>query len=223
MLRRYLLSVLEGRRDQLTSLPPPGIIKLALAHASACGCLGKRLTGRWPLRQSRLHLTSHARPDASSRQHHSTQRTGLVPCASHTAVHDTIPTLSLRRIHSRFACTPAPGRRMASNLVMTPQQSFAASPQHSQAHPTPHGLPTGFSQSFNMPYDGSPHAHAHPPAQHHAQQQYSQSFPNGPISNPGYARSFGDGYGPSRNNYGGKPQIYTVCAKVPAGAVRHAC
>lgn len=94
-----------------------------------------------------------------------------------------------------------------AHLVMTPQQSFHASPQHSQAHPTPHGLPTGFSQSFTMPYDGSPHAH--PPALNQAQHQYSQSFPNGPISNPGYARSFGEGYGPSRN-YGGKPQIYTV-------------
>jgi regulatory protein SWI6 len=70
-----------------------------------------------------------------------------------------------------------------------------------------HVLPTGFSQSFNMPYDGSPHAH--PSAQNYQQHTYSQSFPNGPVSNPGYARSFGEGYASGRN-YGAKPQIYTV-------------
>jgi len=63
-----------------------------------------------------------------------------------------------------------------------------------------------------MPYDGSPHAH--PPAHNQAQHSYSQSFPNGPVSNPGYARSFGEGYGQSRS-YQGKPQIYTVRQEVP--------
>lgn len=149
--------------------------------------------------------------------------TGLSPCASHTVAHDRIRSLSLRRIHPLSLTFFAPGRRMANLAVMTPQQSFVApqaSPQHSQARSASHGIPTGFSQSFNMPYDGSPHAH--PAAHNHPQPQYSQSFPNGPVSNPGYARSFGDGYG-SRQNYGGKPQIYTVCDASCVGAIDCAC
>lgn len=71
-----------------------------------------------------------------------------------------------------------------------------------------------------MPYDGSPHAH--PPAHNQPQHSYSQSFPNGPVSNPGYARSFGEGYGPSRN-YPGKPQIYTVRQMEYHGALGYAC
>ncbi|KAK5109629.1 hypothetical protein LTR62_006866 [Meristemomyces frigidus] len=43
----------------------------------------------------------------------------------------------------------------------------------------------------------------------HSQPVYSQSFPNGPVSNPGYARSFGEGYGRG-GVYGEKPQIYTA-------------
>jgi len=78
------------------------------------------------------------------------------------------------------------------------------------AYPPQHGLPQAYSQSFTMPYDAGQHAHP----QSHLQQppqppQYSQSFPNGPVSNPGYAQSFGDGYGSGRS-FGGKPQIYTV-------------
>ena len=95
---------------------------------------------------------------------------------------------------------------------------------HSQGHPAPqgHGLPSAFSQSFNMPYDGSPHAH--PSAHNQTQHTYSQSFPNGPVSNPGYARSFGaEGYGGPGRNYGGKPQIYTVCDERSSGAFDRAC
>jgi hypothetical protein len=133
-----------------------------------------------------------------------------------TVAHDPIHTLSLRRIHLTSLCPLAPGRRMANLAVMTPQQSFAAtqaSSQRTQGQQAPHGHSTGFSQSFNMPYDGSPHAH--PPAHNQAQHSYSQSFPNGPVSNPGYARSFGEGYGQNRN-YPAKPQIYTVRDASPA-------
>jgi hypothetical protein len=108
-------------------------------------------------------------------------------------------------------CTLAPARRMATQSFVAAQ----ASPQHSHQHTAPHGLPTAFSQSFNMPYDGSPHAH--PSAHAHPQHTYSQSFPNGPVSNPGYARSFGEGYASGRN-HAGKPQIYTVRKMSSPGA-----
>jgi len=103
---------------------------------------------------------------------------------------------------------------MASTLAAmppTPQQSFthmapAASP-HGHPGPTqPNGMPMyghghGYSTSFDSQYNA--------PIQPHGQPVYSQSFPNGPVSNPGYARSFGEGYGQPRG-YGEKPQIYTV-------------
>nr|OQO16626.1 hypothetical protein B0A51_16073 [Rachicladosporium sp. CCFEE 5018] len=97
---------------------------------------------------------------------------------------------------------------MANLTFMTPQQSFA---HMSQASSPQHGMPAPYSQSFSTPYDHV-NTHAHPsqqqqPAQR--QMQYSQSFPNGPVSNPGYARSFGQGYENGRG-YGGKPQIYTA-------------
>ena len=152
----------------------------------------------------------------SSRDRNSS--TGPIHVQSITVAHDPIHTLSLRRIHLTSLCPLAPGRRMA-NLAMTPQQSFAAtqaSSQRTQGQQAPHGLPTGFSQSFNMPYDGSPHAH--PPAHNQAQHSYSQSFPNGPVTNPGYARSFGEGYGQNRS-YPGKPQIYTVRGGSPIAHV----
>lgn len=55
-----------------------------------------------------------------------------------------------------------------------------------------------YPHGYSMPYEGQ-----------HGAPVYSQSFPNGPVSNPGYARSFGDGYGPP-GRYTDKPQIYTV-------------
>lgn len=185
-----------------------------LAHGrTECGA------ARLNLRQRQVASQPHVASTRSSRKPLD------APCASDTLAHDSIRLLFLRRILPAALSTPAPARRMANLLVMTPQQSFVApqaSPQHSHARPTPHGhgLPTAFSQSFNMPYDGSPHAH--PPAHNQAQQIYSQSFPNGPVSNPGYARSFGEGYGSGRN-YGGKPQIYTVCDMKTASAFGRAC
>ncbi|KAI7056003.1 apses-domain-containing protein [Hortaea werneckii] len=93
----------------------------------------------------------------------------------------------------------------------TPQQSFShmppaqASPQgpSSQPPPPPQPYGHGYSMSFDSPHGA--------PSPMHAQSQpvYSQTFPNGPMSNPGYARSFGDNYGPPRG-YADKPQIYTA-------------
>ncbi|KAK5138564.1 hypothetical protein LTR08_000152 [Meristemomyces frigidus] len=85
----------------------------------------------------------------------------------------------------------------------TPQQSFshmapAASPQSSQPNSVPN-----YGHGYNMSFDSQ---HAQPMPQ---QPMYSQSFPNGPVSNPGYARSFGEGFGGPRG-YGEKPQIYTA-------------
>lgn len=58
--------------------------------------------------------------------------------------------------------------------------------------------------SFDSQHSQPIHSHSQP-----MPQPFNQSFPNGPVSNPGYARSFGDpGYPPQ--GYGGKPQIYTV-------------
>lgn len=84
---------------------------------------------------------------------------------------------------------------------------------------SPNGLPSqpghangGHSYYPSMSFDSSqqqaPQQHGHAHSQPSAP-SYSQSFPNGPVSNPGYARSFGDGYGGGRG-YGEKPQIYTV-------------
>lgn len=90
---------------------------------------------------------------------------------------------------------------------MTPQHSFAM--QHSPPPNMQHALPQSYSQSFSMPYDGSQHAHPQSHLQAPQQPQYSQSFPNGPVSNPAYAQSFGDNYG-NGSSFTGKPQIYTV-------------
>ncbi|KAI7354682.1 apses-domain-containing protein [Hortaea werneckii] len=94
----------------------------------------------------------------------------------------------------------------------TPQQSFShmppaqASPQGPSSQPPP-PPPQPYGHGYSMSFD-SPHG---APSPMHAQSQpvYSQTFPNGPMSNPGYARSFGDNYGPPRG-YADKPQIYTA-------------
>ncbi|RMY54559.1 hypothetical protein D0865_04644 [Hortaea werneckii] len=101
---------------------------------------------------------------------------------------------------------------MASITAMppTPQQSFShmpptqASPQGPSSQPPP---PQPYGHGYSISFD-SPHG---APSPMHAQSQpvYSQTFPNGPMSNPGYARSFGDNYGPPRG-YADKPQIYTA-------------
>ncbi len=111
-------------------------------------------------------------------------------------------------------------------IAPTPQQSFAhmqpaVSPQGPSAQPT--GMPGYYGHNYNMSFDSqhgplpypppNQHPHPHPhPHQHqpqNGQPVYAQSFANGPVSNPGYARSFGEGYGPVRG-YMEKAQIYTV-------------
>lgn len=80
---------------------------------------------------------------------------------------------------------------------MAPQ----ASP--SQSASQPNGLPSYGGHGYNVSFDGS----------QHSQQAsgYSQSFSNGPVSNPGFARSFGDQANmSSMRGYSEKPQIYTV-------------
>ncbi|KAK0840271.1 transcriptional regulator swi6 [Friedmanniomyces endolithicus] len=111
-------------------------------------------------------------------------------------------------------------------IAPTPQQSFAhmqpaVSPQGPSAQPT--GMPGYYGHNYNMSFDSqhgplpypppNQHPHPHPhPHQHqpqNGQPVYAQSFANGPVSNPGYARSFGEGYGPVRG-YMEKAQIYTA-------------
>ena len=101
----------------------------------------------------------------------------------------------------------------------TPQQSFthmlpAASPQGHQPSSQPNGMPA-YGHSHNLSFD-SQHSQ---PMFSQGQPSFSQSFPNGPISNPGYARSFGEGYGAPRG-YGEKPQIYTVSRGAGQSVVR---
>lgn len=96
---------------------------------------------------------------------------------------------------------------LTAAMPPTPQQSFshmppAGSPQGPSSQPN--GLPGGYGHSYSMSFD-SPHGQ---PMHSHSQPIYNQSFPNGPVSNPGYARSFGEGYGAMRGYE--KPQIYTV-------------
>ncbi|EMC96341.1 hypothetical protein BAUCODRAFT_471495 [Baudoinia panamericana UAMH 10762] len=91
---------------------------------------------------------------------------------------------------------------MASIAAMPP------TPQHSFTQMVPAGSPQGPSSQPN----GAPYGHGYNlsfDSQLAGQPVYSQGFPNGPVSNPGYLRSFGDGYGPVRD-YAGKPQIYTA-------------
>lgn len=92
----------------------------------------------------------------------------------------------------------------ATAMPPTPQQSFshmapAASPPASQSGPQPNGGMPGYGHNYNMSFDSQNGGQA---------MNYNQNFQNGPVANPGYARSFGDG------SFGGrgydKPQIYTV-------------
>ncbi|KAK4544485.1 hypothetical protein LTR36_004056 [Oleoguttula mirabilis] len=82
---------------------------------------------------------------------------------------------------------------------MPPSQSYA--PQAHQVSSQPNGLPAphghghGYSMSFDAQHSQPMHSHGQP--------LYSQSF--GPVSNPGYARSFGGGYGERPAS-----QIYTA-------------
>lgn len=89
---------------------------------------------------------------------------------------------------------------MASISAMPPSHMLPAnSPQAHQTMSQPHGMPThahghGYSLSFDSQQN---------------QPMYSQSFPNGPVSNPGFARSFmNDPRSHDARNYAS--QIYTV-------------
>lgn len=91
----------------------------------------------------------------------------------------------------------------------TPQasQSFSHPTAASPNGPNMNGLPS-YNHSYSMSFD-SQQGQSQP--QHHPVQGYSQSFPNGPVSNPGYARSFNDGsFGANMRTQYEKPQIYTV-------------
>ncbi|KAF2772204.1 hypothetical protein EJ03DRAFT_215359 [Teratosphaeria nubilosa] len=81
-----------------------------------------------------------------------------------------------------------------SAMPPTPNQSFS----HAAPAPSPQAHNPPYGHGYNMSFDPS-----------HSQPVYAQSYPNGPVSNPQYARSFGDGY--RRSSYGGdKTQIYTA-------------
>ncbi|EME46972.1 hypothetical protein DOTSEDRAFT_69080 [Dothistroma septosporum NZE10] len=80
------------------------------------------------------------------------------------------------------------------------------SPQQSASQPN--GMPSYASHGYNNSFDGSQHGQSFSqptPA------GYTQSFSNGPVSNPGYARSFGDQAQRYPMPYATeKPQIYTA-------------
>lgn len=91
----------------------------------------------------------------------------------------------------------------------TPQasQSYSHANAASPNAPSMNGVPA-YNHGYNMSFD-SQHSQSQPPQ--HPVQSYSQSFPNGPVSNPVYARSFNDGsFGGNMRTQYDKPQIYTV-------------
>ncbi|KXT16932.1 hypothetical protein AC579_4733 [Pseudocercospora musae] len=96
-------------------------------------------------------------------------------------------------------------------MPATPQQAYqhmAQSPAQSNSQPG--GLPSYAGHAYNMSFDASQHHHQ-PSLSQPAQPTYAQTFPNGPVSNPGYARSFGEGAMNNRmRGYNEKPQIYTA-------------
>lgn len=115
--------------------------------------------------------------------------------------------LALRRLRPRYC-------RMASVAAMAPQQSFLPGPNPPQASPPQaasqplHGLPsTHASAAHKVSFEGSQLSRQQ--SQSQPMPTYSQSFPSAPVSNSGYARSFGEGYGPMPA-FGDEPQIYTV-------------
>lgn len=69
-------------------------------------------------------------------------------------------------------------------------------------------MPSYASHNYNTSFDGSQHGQSFGQP---APAPYAQSFPNGPVSNPGYARSFGDQAQRYPMPYATeKPQIYTA-------------
>ena len=143
------------------------------------------------LTQSLLHaITSASRVRISLPQQHCNSHSGTTSCS----------LLIYPTSMASIAAMPPTPQQQQSFSHMPP----AGSPQSGH----PNGM-SGYGHPYNMSFDGQ---HGHPMQQQQQQQQqpiYSQSFPNGPVSNPGYARSFGEGFGGPRG-YGEKPQIYTV-------------
>lgn len=85
----------------------------------------------------------------------------------------------------------------------TPQHSFSQVPL--QASP-----PSTYGNSYNMSFE-SQHSQTAPSYSQSFSNSQSSVYPNGPVSNAGYSRSFGEGsYGGSRGYDSAKPQIYTV-------------
>lgn len=64
------------------------------------------------------------------------------------------------------------------------------------------------NHGYNMSFD--PTQHQQQPAGQVVQGGFAHSFPNGPMSNPGFARSFGDGKKGAIRGGTENPQIYTV-------------
>lgn len=132
----------------------------------------------------------------------------------------TLRILLLRTVARGCACETRPTHRIpplhgcpptAAAAMPTPHQSFhmsQQSPQQSSSQPNGHGA-YGANHGYNVSFDGNQQQHQS--ASQPAPATYAQSFPNGPVSNPGYARSFGEGAMSAMRQYNEKPQIYTVC------------
>lgn len=76
----------------------------------------------------------------------------------------------------------------------------------SQSASQPNGVPS-YHHGYNVSFDASGQQSFSQPAP----SPYAQSFPNGPVSNPGYARSFGSqSMRGGMRGYNEEPQIYTV-------------
>ncbi|SMQ54650.1 unnamed protein product [Zymoseptoria tritici ST99CH_3D7] len=90
----------------------------------------------------------------------------------------------------------------------TPQQSYQHMAQQSPQYQTS-SQPAAHSSYPNHGYSVSFDAGQHPASQ--PAPNYAQSFPNGPVSNPGFSRSFGDqNMKQMRGGYAPEPQIYTA-------------
>lgn len=94
----------------------------------------------------------------------------------------------------------------------TPQHSHQYSHMAPQASPQqvsssqPNGLQSYGNHGYNLSFDSSQQSLSQP-----LPTGFSQSFPNGPVSNPGYARSFGEGASmKGMRGYNEPAQIYTV-------------
>ena len=126
----------------------------------------------------------------------------LVISAYHTAIETPHLTSPVSTYHSALAWCPLHAAAMPPS-----HQSFQMAQQSPQQQSNSQPSSYGAHHSYNHSFDGSQQqSHSQP-----APASYAQSFPNGPVSNPGYARSFGDGAMSNMRQYNEKPQIYTVC------------